>query len=88
MCHADFLVEEAALLASHVIEQVKHVDPHSGGPTQLVTVTKGAVKHWTKVEIVQAEVRASEIEAKTAALWRRSAKTKTGGTRNGHRRKR
>jgi len=68
MCRADFQIGEAALLAAHVIEQVKHVDPHSGGPTQLATVTKAAVRHWTKAEIMQAELRAGEIEAKIAAL--------------------
>jgi len=82
MCRADFQIQEAALLAVHVIDQVKHVDPHSGGPTQLATVKKTTVKHWTKEEIREAEAQAAEIELKTAALWRRSAKSKVRSKRH------
>lgn len=83
MCRGDFQMEEAVLLAVHVIEQVKHVDPHSGGPTQLAAVTKGSVKHWDRSEISNAEKKVSEIEAKAAALWKRSAKRKNGHS-SGH----
>jgi 20S proteasome alpha/beta subunit len=78
MCRSDFQMQEAALLAVHIIEQIKHVDPHSGGPTQLVTIGRSAVKHWNKSEISKAEERASGIEAKAAALWRRTARRKSG----------
>lgn len=74
MYHDGITVAEAALCVVHIIEQVKHVDPHSGGPTQLAITTKSKVTHWTPEQVQQAVETVSRIDLKASALWRRYAK--------------
>jgi 20S proteasome alpha/beta subunit len=74
MYYEGITTEEAALYVVHVIEQVKHVDTHSGGPTQLAIVTKDKTKHWSQPEVEGAVASASKIDLKAAALWRKAAR--------------
>jgi 20S proteasome alpha/beta subunit len=81
MYYDGITIAEAALYVVHVIEQVKHVDTHSGGPTQLAMVTKDKIKHWNQSQVEEAVRAASKIDLKAAALWRKAAK---GAARHNH----
>lgn len=76
-------VSEGALFAIHIVEQVKHVDPHSGGSTQVAIVTKDGVEHWDTHKVAKATLAVSDIDEKASTLWRTSIRTQSVNNSNG-----
>ena len=69
-------VAEAELCAVHIVEQVKHADPHSGGPVQLVSITKSRpqrprIRRWTTAQIQKAVLQVADIEGQVSKAWRK-----------------
>lgn len=70
--HPGITLDDAALCVIYIIEQVKHVDPHSGGPTQVATVTRNGVRLWATEDVMQCTMSVNEIDKEVSALWKES----------------
>lgn len=74
--HPEITVAEAELAAIHIVEQVEHADPHSGGPVQLASILKRGgsvpkVKRWTAREVQKALVDVADIESQVSSGWQK-----------------
>jgi 20S proteasome alpha/beta subunit len=74
-------VAEAEICAIHIVEQAKHVDPHSGGPTQLASIGKSGIKHWSASAIQKMTTRLRTHEQYNGQQWRKTIKSFTSSGR-------
>ena len=77
----DLTTDEAVRVAVYVVEEVKKVDVHCGGPTQVVVVKKSGVDRKSPTDIRRIVQYLEEFDNQIKAAWRVIARGRNGARR-------
>ena len=70
LCPKEPTLEEAIDLSAYVVEEVKKIDPHCGGRTQVVFVTKDKVERIDDTSLDNRLDQIAQRDGTMSRMWR------------------